>query len=245
MVYKRPVICRTSPILPRAVLSAMPYGNRAATDRTEITTSTAGSPSNSQQLRRLVLLGTPILIAAVEWFHVGTFSHIHTDLSPIRDEWLLIHLLQLPLFALLALCLHYLLAEFRGSIATIGRIGVGLFTVFYLSMDAIAGIATGVLLQVAHTLPPEQQAGVATAVQELFFHPIVGGEVSVFSVLGSIGYISAVVSAAVLYRHAGVRMLPVTMLGASSVFVAHPFPTGPLGMALFLSTMAWLEFGSK
>ena len=200
-----------------------------------------GVASSSQVLERCLLLLTPLAIAVLELFHPNEFRAVFNDLAPIVDRWLWIHLLQLPLFGLLAGALLVLLRPHRGWMGFVGRLGVGLFAIFYLSMDAIAGVTTSLLIQNGQMLPPEQQAGVATVVQELFFDPLVGGSLSVFTVLGSLGYVLAVGTIGIARYRSGTPPTPVVLLVASSTFVVHPFPTGPLGMLLFFVAVAWME----
>ena len=54
--------------------------------------------------RRLVLLGAPLTLGALEIFHpVGQSMDIVAELSPHLSYWLILHVLQLPLFGLMAL----------------------------------------------------------------------------------------------------------------------------------------------
>lgn len=177
-------------------------------------TTTAGNSIGARErtgriglvVRRLVLLGTPLVAAGVLSFHLfemfsdGVYAHVGADV----ETWLAVHLLFLPLLGLLGVGLYLLLDGYHGLIATVGRIGIATFATFYIAMEAIAGIAVGLPVLEGRTLPAAQQTGVAAAVEALFYDPIVGGgSVSLFAVLGVLGYLVAVVAIAVVLRREG------------------------------------------
>lgn len=194
--------------------------------------------------RWLVLLGTPLAIAVATWFHPTGVTEVYEDLSPVVDVWLAVHYLYLPLFGLLAVALYLLLAGYRSRPATVGRAGVATFAVFYLAMEAVAGIATGILVREGQALPVGRQEGVAVVVQALFTDPIAGGTASLFGYLGVLGYLVAVVGIAVVLRRDGAPLVPLLLLVGSVVGVAgHAGLQGVLGMALLFVAAAWLEFG--
>lgn len=61
--------------------------------------------------RRLVLLGTPLTLGILElWHPLVAGSRTFATLSPQVDWWLILHLLQLPLFGLMALAILLLTA---------------------------------------------------------------------------------------------------------------------------------------
>lgn len=216
-------------------------------------TQTAEYPVREQEhptpirlaVRRLVLLGTPLATAAVLSFHLfetfndGVYSHV----SPVVDTWLAVHLLFLPLLGLLAISLYFLLASYQGLTAAIGRVGIAMFAVFYIAMEAINGIAVGVLVREGQALTAEQQAGVAAVVEAVFYDPIVGGgTVSLLAVLGVLGYLIAVSAIAVVLRRAGAPLVPIALLvGSFIAILTHAGPTGVVGMAMFFVGVVWLE----
>jgi hypothetical protein len=195
--------------------------------------------------RRLVLFGTPIVAASVLSFHLfemftdGVYTHVGHDV----ETWLAVHLLFLPLLGLLGVGLYLLLDGYEGVTATIGRAGIAVFAVFYIAMEAIAGITVGILVREGRALPVDQQAGVAAVVEALFYDPIVGGgSVSLFAVLGVLGYLVAVVAIAVVLRREGAPRLPLVLLVGSFIAIfSHAGPTGVLGMVLFFVAVVWLE----
>jgi hypothetical protein len=188
-------------------------------------------------LRSLVLLGTPLVLGILEIWHptpTGTESTFEVIVNN-ADWWFTLHVLQLPLFGLMGLAIYLLVDGLHGWAATISRIGAWFFLVFYIALDSVLGIAGGVIARGAHRLPADQQALVARQLEEFAFSPIVGGGgPSLIGILGPLGWVTAVVGAAIALRRAGVPRLPSTLIGLSAIFAVHSWPTGSVGLAFFL-----------
>jgi hypothetical protein len=76
---------------------------------------------------------------------------------------------------------------------------------------------------------------VARQLEEFAFSPIVGGGgPSLIGILGPLGWVTAVVGAAIALRQAGVPRVPSILIGLSAIFAVHSWPTGSLGLAFFL-----------
>jgi hypothetical protein len=83
---------------------------------------------------------------------------------------------------------------------------------------------------------------VARQLEEFAFRPIVGGGgPSVLGILGPLGWVTAVVGAAIALRQAGVPRVPSILIGLSAIFAVHSWPTGSLGLAFFLLSAGWVE----
>ena len=195
-------------------------------------------------LRRLVLLGTPLVLGIMEIWH-PTPSGTESTFDIIVDNadwWFTLHILQLPLFGLMALAVYLLVDGLNGWAATISRIGAWFFVVFYIALDSILGIAGGVIARGARVLPADQQALVARQLEEFAFSPIVGGGgPSLIGILGPLGWVTAVVGAAIALRRAGLARIPSILIGLSAIFAVHSWPTGSLGLAFFLLGAGWVE----
>lgn len=77
----------------------------------------------TQLERRLILFLPPILLILLEWWHPSGFSkHVFPTLYPERQWWLYLHLLQLPLFALIGTSIYILLADVHHWSATVSRV---------------------------------------------------------------------------------------------------------------------------
>lgn len=197
---------------------------------------TAATPSRFG--RWALLIGTPLLLGGALSFHPHGGGDLHSTLTPVADLWLLLHVLLLPLFGLLGVSLYVLLDSYDGFVATIGRIGVATYLVFYIAFEAIAGIATGLLVRESQTLPPSQQDGVATALQAMT-EPAIA-----LALIGSAGALIAVFAIAVHLRRAGAPLIPIVFL--AGVPITAVFHGGThidvFGMGLFLISVVWLEF---
>ncbi|MDG5821203.1 hypothetical protein [Natronococcus sp. A-GB7] len=189
--------------------------------------------------RWLLLAGTPAALGAVLWAHPhgGAYETVATA----ADAWLAVHLLLLPLFALLGAVVYVLLAGFSGRTATIGRFGVAVYVVFYTAFEAIAGIATGLVVRGTGSLSGTEQAGAVAAYDAIVTSPVVG----VLALLGVAGMLVAVAALALELRRAGAPILPVASLaGVPIAIVGHGgTPIDAVGMGVFLIGVVWLEFG--
>lgn len=193
------------------------------------------SPANPYG-RRALLIGTPILL--------GTLFLIHPDgsggldsLLPVGDAWLYLHVAMLPLLGLLGVSFYVLLNDHSGTVATIGRVGVAIYMTFYVAFEAIAGVATGLLVHEAHMLPAEQQEGVAAAINTLVVPSMLIG------FIGTLGAVIAIGSVAILLRHSGAPLVPVSLLGGAPLAtVFHGgLPLDAIMLGVFLVGVAWLE----
>jgi hypothetical protein len=200
-------------------------------------------------LRRAFLLGVPGVLGILELFH-PTGDPAHNDsivraLLPQVDWWNIVHLIQLPLFGLIAMAVLLLIQGRRGIAPTVSRVGVWFFMVFYIAFDTLSGISVGFLVRYAGALPPEASAPVEGAVTSLIHDPIIGDGLSLITGLGVIGWVLAVFGSCVALSRAGAALLPVICLGLSVLFASHPTPIGPIGMFFFFVAVALLELAPQ
>ena len=205
-------------------------------------------------LARLVILGAPLALGLVEVFHfeslpfdsegeLGPFTRYRT-IAPVAEQWLIVHLLQAPLIALVGLAVYLMVrGHRRHSQAYVARVCMVVFVVAYTVLDSVAGIAVGVLVSDARDLSPAQLAPVEQAIEGMWDHPI-AGNFSVVSFTGAGAWVVGVIAAAVSLRRSGAPRGPVAlMVLAAFIFgVSHANPTGPMGMACLLAAFVWLEF---
>ncbi len=204
-------------------------------------------------LPRLVILGAPLALGLVEVFHfeslpfdedgeLGPFTRYRT-IAPVAEQWLIVHLLQAPLIALVGLAVYLMVRGLDGVPAVVARVCMALFVVAYTVLDAVDGIAVGVLVANARDLSPAQLAPVEQAIEDLWNHPVVGN-FSVVSFTGAGAWVVGVLAAAVSLRRSGAPRGPVAlMVLAAFIFgMSHANPTGPIGMACLLAAFVWLEF---
>lgn len=191
-----------------------------------------------KQIKKLILLGSPLILGILEIWHpiVLRNQNAFSSILPQVDWWLTLHLIQLPLFGLLAMAVILLVSDLQGWAATLSRIGIGFFVVFYTSLDSITGIASGILIRNAQALSPELQALVAQQVNIFFSDPIVGGGTfSLIFLLGSGGWVVSLIATAIALAQVGVDHWSVVflILAAISFGISHVWPTGPLGLMFF------------
>ncbi len=186
--------------------------------------------------RRLVLFGTPLVTGTLEITHPA-----HPFAGP--EWWLALHVLQVPLFALLALAVGLLTSGLPGPLPLLSRLAAGVFAAFYIAYDAIAGIANGVIAVRRLALPPEQRTGTDEAIRVLF-----DSDASRLIVeIGRTALVVAVAVAVVALFRAGAGIAPLALLMVATLVFwrDHVPPTGPLGMYLFFLAALWLEVGLR
>lgn len=191
-------------------------------------------------VRRLVLFVGPVGAAIAMWLHPHAGDDVYESLSPVVDTFVLTHLLLFASLSLIAIGLYFLAAGYRGLLATLARAGTAVFGFFYLGFVAVVGIAKGLLIREGQHLPAEQQAGVAEVVQYVHTEPLL----TAVAVVGTVGYLVAVVALALLHHRAGAPRVPLVLLVVSVVALgAHEGPVAVAAVASFLIAAGWLEFG--
>ena len=178
-------------------------------------------------LRRLLLIGTPLALALLMIVHqlIDQFER------PVA--FLALHLLLLPLFALMGLAIWVLLKGIGGAMAWSARAAAFVFLVGYVALDAISGIAASAILasgapwslEATRALFASRPAAVPTMVAVLAWR------------------VSVLLAAWALYR-AGRPLAPLVLLVASAVWLNqnHGGVRGALVFGGFAVAVAWLEY---
>jgi hypothetical protein len=192
-------------------------------------------PAERITLRRVVLFGTPLLYIVL--------GILHPMEDPVLGEdtglFIGLHFAQLFLIAGLAYSLWLLVEGLESRAATATRVLILPFVILYTTLDAIAGLGMGDLIRMANELPASEQATLGPFIDELREPDAAGYAIY----LGAgLSWFAAVLSAVVALRGRGHRAaLGLMALGALVFAVGHPKPTGPIGMALFLAGVIWVE----
>ncbi|MFA1819934.1 hypothetical protein ACDX78_07025 [Virgibacillus oceani] len=102
----------------------------------------------------------------------------------------------------------------------------------------------------SQNLPTEQQELIAQQVVAFsanFAAPFAdgGGPAFIVTVLGGLGWIVAVVAAAVALKGARAPLGGTILIGLSAVFVVHDAPTAPVAMLCLLAGTVWVELQTK
>jgi hypothetical protein len=192
-------------------------------------------------LRRVFLVATPLALAAVLWFHPPGGDDQFADVRDDVDRWLFVHTAFLLFTPLLALATYLLLNGVESTSATVSRIALVFFLVFYTAYEVTVGVGSGLLVDYADGLPAAEQAAVASAINDFNENAITGDPVSVSLVLGVLGWVVALVAAAVAFRRAGAGWPVTVLLGLSALFAIHPPPIGPAALVCFAAAAVLIE----
>ena len=94
----------------------------------------------------------------------------------------------------------------RGLAATITRVSVPVFLVSFAAFDSVAGIATGLVVRHARSVPADQIDGVASTTEYLALNHFTG-DLSPLAIVSGISLTAAVVGVAMTLRSAGASRL--------------------------------------
>jgi hypothetical protein len=186
-------------------------------------------------LRRLVLLGVPLLLGILELGHPALLpgDRIVGTIGPIVTWCTTLHVLQVPLFALLGLAVIMLVREIDNQAATISRWAIAIFIVVYPALDAAVGISSGILCRAGAS------AELENGLQNLFWGPVTG----FMAIVRSASWLVALVFASWPWRKHGAPVVVVVLLVMSGALLAvgHIRPFGPLACLCFLLAAVILE----
>jgi hypothetical protein len=178
-------------------------------------------------LRRLLLLGTPLALAPL------MVVHQLIDQFERPDAFLALHLLLLPLFALMGVAIWTLLSGIGGAVAWTARAAAFLFLVGYVALDAISGIAASAILASGTSWSKE-------AARALF----ASGPAALPTTVAVLAWrVSVLLAAWALYR-AGRPLAPLVLLVATALWLNndHGGLRGVVVFGGFALAAAWLEF---
>jgi hypothetical protein len=104
--------------------------------------------------RLAFLIAVPLAWGALLWFHpaVGPDS-VYQDLRDQVNAYLIVHVGTLIFIGLMGVALYMLVRDLPGRAATISRLAIGPFVLFYAACEAIIGLAIGVLVQHGNNAP--------------------------------------------------------------------------------------------
>jgi hypothetical protein len=179
------------------------------------------------------LIGVPLAWAVLLWFHPSAErGDVYGGLRDDVTAWQIVHGGTLIFIGLMGVALYLLVRDLPGKAATISRLAIGPFVLFYGAYEAVIGLATGALVQHANDAPAGERPALSDAIQSLQDNIIVG-DPGVVGTIGPLAWILAAIAAAVAVRRAGAPVLATVLLGLSFVVVSHPPPIGPIGLACF------------
>jgi hypothetical protein len=190
----------------------------------------------SATARRVLLLAPPLAFAGFEVIHPRPDVNAQAVMD-IATWFAAFHAIQLVLVGLVAVSVAILADELGAARAWSTRLGIGVFLIFFSAYDAIAGIATGLAMRTARDLPAAQQQGVWETVKDW---PGWDPPVFAINIVGTLGWVVALVGIALIARRAGVARREWVFVALAGVFLmgGHPAPFGTLAFGcLFLAAL--------
>jgi hypothetical protein len=210
-------------------------------------------PEHKPLLRRLILIGTPMLTGILLLFHplpeaaeMGMTELpkglvLYELMAPIAEGFLIVHMFFPLALALLGLSVILLLNGVHGIAASISRASAIVFVITYIMYETIIGTVTGLLIRDAAALSPAEQAVIGDIIYRNYTDPVLGDLPSVLSVTAWLSWFAAVALAAFALRRAGRPLGACILLGLSFIFISHASMLGPLGMLFFLFAVVGIE----
>jgi hypothetical protein len=181
-----------------------------------------------------------VFLAVAGYFVVGVVHPADIEVGDETTLYLWLHVLQPVLILLLAWGIWFLVKDLPGRAAQVARVAIVPFAIAYSIFDAIAGIAIGVVVREANGLSSAEGA----AVQRVFDDSDAVTEAltaGAYVAGGLTWFIMALAAAIAVKQIGGLGPTLLMAIGAAIFAVGHPFPPGPIGIALFGLGVAWLE----
>lgn len=191
-------------------------------------------------IRRALLVGSPLALAVVLWWHPAGGENVYEGVRDDVGAWLFVHTAFLLVTPLLGIAAFVLLHGLSSRAATVSRVALVFFLVFYTAYESNVGIGTGILVDYANGLPAAEQAVVAGAIQDYNRNEILT-DPSLSFLAGGLGWITAMIAAAVAFRREGASWALTLLIGFAALFAIHPPPLGPLGLVCFAAALALVE----
>jgi hypothetical protein len=179
------------------------------------------------------LIGVPVSWGILLLFHPTDGDTYYEVIQDHVTAWLTVHIGTLVFIPLMGIALYMLVRPLGGRAAAVSRVAAAFFVVFYGAFEAVVGIGNGLLAHYANGQPAAEQAGIADAMEWVSRDSALFGDFGLIAGIGSLGWIVAVIAAAVAFRRAGAPRPVPWLLGLSAITTVHPPPTGPVGLALF------------
>jgi hypothetical protein len=188
-------------------------------------------------VRRAFLFGVPFLYVVLGLLHPME----NPELGDETSLFIGLHIAQLFLIGGLAYLLWLLVEGVEGRAATVARALILPFVVAYTALDSVLGIAWGIVVETANDLPAADQAAAGRLIDELISgEPDLRGLILYWGA-GLLWLAVALAVVVALWRQAPRPALVLMAMGAIVFTLGHARPVGPIGMALFLAGIFWLE----
>ena len=179
------------------------------------------------------LVGVPAAWAVLLLFHPrGDSDAFYPVIEDNVTAWLIVHIGMAAFVPLFAACIWLLLRGVQATAATVSRVGLAVFAIFYAAWETLLDGGTGILAnEVDGLLGAEHAVGV-----ELVESYAESSLLAALAQVGSIGLAVGMIGAVVALRKAytlGIASV-VLMLVSIPLIAIHEPPMGPVGLALFI-----------
>jgi hypothetical protein len=176
-------------------------------------------------------------VAVVGYFILGLIHPAEIEVGDATTLYIGLHLVQPVFILLLAWGTWLLVKDLPGRAARIARIAIVPYAIAYSMFDAIAGVALGGIVRLAN----DASAADGVVVQRLLDTGTDYVGMALF-IASDLSWFVMAFAAAIAVKPIGGRGPTLLMaIGAAIFAVAHPWPPGPIGIALFCLGIAWLE----
>jgi hypothetical protein len=193
----------------------------------------AASPDRRPVWLRRSLFAT----AVVGYFLIGVVHPAEIEVGDDTTLYIGIHLVQPFLILMLAWGVWLLVEDLPGRAAQIARLAIVPYAIAYSMFDAIAGVALGGIVRQAN----DASAADAAAVQRLMDSGTDYVGMGIFIASGLSWFAMAFAAAVAVKQIGGLGPTLLMAIGAAIFAIAHPFPPGPIGIAIFGLGLVWLE----
>jgi hypothetical protein len=191
----------------------------------------AGPARRGRPGRLALVAGVPAVWVVLALAHPRVEADaIYEGLRDRVGLWLGIHLAQLALATGLGVALWLAVRHQPGPAATLTRLAVPVYLVFWAAFDAVAGVASGLALHHASSLTGAERDGAASTAEYLLDNRV-SGDLSAVWFVGQVALVVAVLGVAFTLRRVGA---PRSVWGAAVVGVLvsmHAGPPAAVGLA--------------
>ncbi len=175
------------------------------------------------------LIGIPLVWIVVALVHPMGGDDVYESLDDKVPLWLGVHFAQLFLALGVALIFWLLLVGRTGTSATVARVALPVWLVFFSAFDSVTGLASGLAVHHANGLEGEEQAGAASTAEYLVTNRITA-DFSPVWLVQSVAFLTVAIATALALRSAGAsRGLYYTMLGGA-LLVFHAGVIAAVGL---------------
>lgn len=211
---------------------------RIIQDEPELDAPVAPSGEPRRADRRVVWVRRAFFATAVAGYVViGMVHPAEIEVGDATTLYISIHLVQPFLILSLAWGVWLLVEGLPGRAAQVARIAIVPYAIAYSMFDAIAGVALGGIVRLAN----DASAADGAAVQRLMDSGTDYVGIGIFIASGLSWFAMAFAAAVAVKQVGGLGPTLLMAIGAAIFAIAHPFPTGPIGITLFGLGIAWLE----